>query len=313
MLKNSVAYIDVDGTEVERRPSHRNRTVKLLISEVTINAKGDLTHRRVTMLSCFADPVEYHRGEFDEHKPRYKDHQPAPQWCAGCLSRPACATFAHQRVDLDSELAGLRDAWEDGTRGISGTAKYGHHTFGAFAAACRKRDWTSSSLEEQAKRRAAKRGAAKAKRALALREVDAKAVTERHLKAFENERQDRQRALERAVREPGAPAWLCKLTERSVELTCDAWQVRAAIERRWKGSVTAGDVARSMRDVGRSHGLPDNSLRSRVYEAVERIELLEHGSGGASVWGQFWAASNQLPKRNNLHGVGRVVLEDDEG
>lgn len=314
MIAHNIAYVSRDGKHVTRVQCYRNRQERLFIRDVSIDAAGHIKHKPIGKLACFANPVEYLRGEFDT-RATFKGEQGPPRGCAGCLSRPACGKFAHQRIQMDAGIAAQRSAWEAATQRLEGAARYEHATFTEFATACDERGWTSDNEDALSARRAEEAKRKRQARAKDKRKSKrGKTATPAALAALDDERDQRQEALVTAARAARAPSWLRKLPDRTIAFTCDVWQVNAAIERRHGGEVTGGDVTRAMVAVGRDYGMPGSSLRVRVNEALKRIGRLEHEPEEAPVWAAFEAAENQIPPRSPgqlLNGVVSVILEDN--
>lgn len=313
MIASNIAYVAGDGKHVPRIQRYRNRQDRLFIRDVSIDDAGHITHKPIGKLACFANPVEYLRGEYDT-RPTYKGEQGPPRWCAGCPSRPACSKFAYQRIEMDAGIAAKHSVWEAATQRLEGTARYEHPTFTELATACEERGWTSDNEDALSFQRAEE-----AKRKRQVRAEDkrkakrAKTATPVGMAALGDERDQRHEALMSAARMAGAPTWLRNLPDRTIAFTCDVWQVRAAIERRHAGEVTGGDVTRAMLALGRDHGFAASSLRVRVNEAIDRVGRLECEPADAPVWAAFEAASNHISPRSPgqfLNGVVWSVLED---
>lgn len=313
MIASNIAYVSRDGKHVPRVQRYRNRQDRLFIRDVSIDANGHIKHKPIGKLACFANPVEYLRGEFDT-RPTFKGEQGPPRGCKGCPSQPACNKFAEQRIEMDAGIAAKRSAWEAATQRLEGTARYEHATFTEFATACDERGWTSDNEDDLSAQRAEEAKRKRQARAEDKRKAKrAKTATPATLATLDDERDQRHEALSDAARSAGAPTWLRNLPDRTIAFTCDVWQVLVAIERRHAGEVTGGDVARAMLALGRDHGFPEPSLRVRVNEAIARIGRLECEPAEAPVWAAFDPAENKIPPRSPgqfLNGVESVILED---
>lgn len=65
----------------------------------------------------------------------------------------------------------------------------------------------------------------------------------------------------------------------SYKFHCDVWSVRTRLRAQHpKKRITAGSVARWMRENGLSHGYKPSSLRTMVYRAFEAIKAMEEPS-----------------------------------
>ncbi|GAA4214387.1 hypothetical protein GCM10022253_06950 [Sphingomonas endophytica] len=311
MIANNIAYIHRDGKHVPRVQTYRNRKEALLCREVTIDATGDISHKPIGKLACFASPIEYLRGEFDRRL-TYKGEEGPPRWCAGCPSRQACGTFAEQRMEMDAGIAAKRAAWIAATQRLGGTERYEHPTFTEFATACAERGWRSDNEDALAWQRAEDAKRKRKQRAQQSRTTKlAKTATPTALAALSDERDRRHDALMSAARSAGAPTWLRNLSDRMIAVTCDVWQVREAMEGRGGREITGGDVMRALVALGRDHGMSPTSLRPRVNEAISRVARLEEQG---SVWAVFLPADEPIPPRSPgqfLNGVIFEILDED--
>lgn len=315
MIANNIAYIDPNGKPVERVQGYRNRNIndQIKIEDVILDAEGKVHHRPIPKLACFGNPIEHERGALDPPR-MYKGKINGANWCNGCHSRPACGTIALARIASNDNLSDKHEAWLSKTQHLTGGARFAHESFTDFAVASNDCNWTSSNDDalsrkrEEAAKQKRKARAAQRKKAKRSKGLSAAAFAE-----LQDERDQRLAALTRAARAPGAPKKLRLLPDASIELTCDVWQARTAIERKHRGEISGNDIAMALRALGKDYGIADQSLRIRVNEAVRRIALLEDRSVETPVWGGFDDdAQVYLPRSPGQisNGVVWQILED---
>lgn len=280
----------------KRYRGNRNRVDQIRLSDLSIDDLGNIIDGPpIAGLDCFGNPVEYHRGEFDEpyiRTQRDGKRVESARGCYGCKSRIACGEVSERRLEADDELLAKRDAWARDTPRLTRKKRYSHPSFTAFADACGKRVWTSAIPDATAAKRAADAKRKRKERAADKRKAKrGNQITPAMSSALESERGEREGALIAAVDQAGAPLWLRNLHYRSIALTCDVWKAWMLVGLRYGGDVKPADVTRALIKGGRDYGLPERSLGARVIEAMKRIDRLESEPKGAPVWGKIDAAN----------------------
>lgn len=267
----------------------RNRRVTILRSDVHLDLKGNIIKMPITgSLSCFGDPVEYYRGEFDTLRRYYLSDghvKESARGCAGCKSTDACRSIAMDRVALDPAAAQLRDDWRHEVQTESGKARYTHPAFLAFKNRCESLAWTSSNDDALAHKRSEdrkrKRKGREQKKRQQRRE---RQLTVDEIKQIEVERNDRKVALVVAKLAPKAPVWVRNQPRHTIERICDIWQIRQLLELRKGRVVKDSEIFHEMIAAGKTHGLSARSLRSRVTDDQKRIARLESEPADAPIW-----------------------------
>lgn len=312
MKDDGIAYLDNSGRSVPRIQKRRNRKDIIFRNDVVMDIKGNISHTPILGLACFANPIEYYRGIRDQFY-SWKGTEQA-HWCAGCRCRAACATVASRRVDEDSAIKAKLLAWEAAGQFLPGNERYWHSTFTDFATACNERGWTSDNDDMLAEKRAQDADRKRKQRAEKKRQAKKrKSVTPDALIASNDERNRRHSALLTAARSPKAPTWLRNLSDKTIVLTCDVWQLGTAIGARYRGEVTGGDIARALMELNRANGIAEQSVRVRVNEAIKRIDRLCSEPVQAPVWAAFEANQNAISPRSRgrlSNGVITMILDD---
>lgn len=241
-------------------------------------------------LRCFADPVEYLWGEFDQpfyHYTASGERDEKPWGCAGCKVKPACGTVAIHRVESDDELRVLHETWQKTTKSLSREDRYKHPSWGSFRKACAARTWTNSNdlALEQEKQRAASR-AKQRRKARRKQKNRPRSIPDAILAEIEAEHNRRLAALISAKRAPNAPLYIRNLPDERCELTADVWQAEEVLSRSNR-RVSGSSIAEWLTKQGKDYGIREGSLRVRVNDAVKRVTKLEQEPEDDPVWSEF--------------------------
>jgi hypothetical protein len=264
----------------ERRKFRRNRQIQYPPGSVKTDGVGNIISRPLTKhLQCFADPVEWQRGFYDQPR-QWGDKLPEPRGCAMCPVKGYCQTVALERITTCQELAQLHDAWEQATIWCPSEERYQHVAWAAFVEACEKHSWGDCNVEalerDNERRTMAKigvrRGAAKKK---LTRQRSIPAVTVAALEAYRDARVTELLAAQIA---PSTPLWLRNREPGRCVLIADAWRARELL--RLAGRKASGRAAMEWL---KGHGRLPKDAPARIVKSVEEAlrradQLLSDGS-----------------------------------
>ncbi len=231
-----------------------------------------------------------------------------PQGCAGCKSRSACGQIAERRIRANPHVSHAFCAWQKDGGSILTKERYTLQTFSTFAGACAAAQWTTSNDEALAAERAAQNAKRKKKRDSERRRAKkGRPITDAFEFELELEFCVRRHALTSAANAPGAPPWLRNLNLRTINFTCDVWRTEVWLTRKYRGDISARDIANKMVTSNSHDDRPFSSLRSRVVEARTRVSRLEADVDGAAIWPEFIFRDAPEPRSggHKLNGVYR--------